>query len=120
MNARACFPLALLAFALVACGSTDLPSGPSEANPPDVEESSVLFSLNELRGMSGIAPVAVCSSLNVSASTHSDDMRDQMYLSDMAPNGSTARQRACTAGYTPACTGSLAMAELVASGNATG
>src|SRR3954469_9916562 len=120
MNARASFPLVVLAFALVACGGTDLPSGPSQANPPDAEESSVVFSLNQLRGTSGITQVTVCTSLDVSASKHSDDMRDKMYLSDMSPDGTTARQRACDASYTPACTGDLAMAELVASGNATG
>src|SRR5262249_47957984 len=58
--------------------------------------------------------------LDASASSHSDDMRDKAYLSDMAPDGSTVRDRACAAGYTAACGTSIPMAELVASGNTAG
>ena len=98
-------------------GDTTVTPGKSEANPLDDEENSLLLSLNELRGGAGIsAKVIICKSLNISASAHSDDMRDGRYLSDKAPDGSTPRDRGCKAGYTPACGSTIAMAEVVASG----
>src|SRR5262245_40391387 len=92
------------------------PPGPSEANPPDAEESAVVQAVNDLRAQQGIQMMKACTSLNVSASKHSDDMRDHGYLDDEAPDGSTPRSRACEAGYQAACGTSTAMAELVASG----
>jgi uncharacterized protein YkwD len=43
-------------------------------------------------------------------------MRNLGYQSDVAMDGSTARDRACEAGYAPGCT-TAAMAELIASGS---
>lgn len=104
-------------FALGGCGDVMATPGKSEANPLDIEEDSLLLTLNELRKGAGIgSPVIVCKSLNASASTHSDDMRDSNYLSDTAPDGSTPRERGCKAGFAPACGTSIAMAEVVASG----
>src|SRR5262249_9218430 len=48
------------------------------------------------------------------------DMRDNEYLSDMSPSGTTVRTRACSAGYAPSCAGAPPMAELVAEGSGTG
>jgi len=107
----------LLALALSACNGTVGADGPSPANPLDDEENQLIYQLNQVREAAGIStPVVVCNSLNVSAAAHSDDMRDKGYLSDQAPDGSTVRSRACTAGYAPGCNVSEAMAELVASG----
>ena len=72
--------------------------------------------INDLRGMQGAQMLKDCATLNVSAAKHSDDMRDQGYLDDEAPDGSTPRSRACAAGYQPACGDSTPIAELVASG----
>lgn len=120
MSLRPCFAW-ILPLALVACtGNTTAVGGPSPTSLDD-QEKDAIAQLNLLRGQAGLSPVlAVCTSLNVSASTHSDDMRDRQYLSDMAPDGSTVRTRACAAGYTPACSGSIPMAELVAEGYGTG
>lgn len=104
---------------LLACsGDADNPTppGPSAANPLDAEESAMVQAVNDLRGMQGVPMLQDCAALNVSASKHSDDMRDQGYLDDQAPDGSTPRSRACEAGYQAACGDSAAMAELVASG----
>jgi uncharacterized protein YkwD len=98
-------------------GSTEgTPAGPSEANPLDAEEASMVQAVNDLRADNGVQMVKDCATLNVSASKHSDDMRDQGYLDDVAPDGSTPRSRACEAGYLAACETNTAMAELVASG----
>lgn len=103
--------------ALVGCsGDTQFTPGKSDAKL-DSEEDALLLALNQLRKDAGIAdPVTVCASLNVSASAHSDDMRDNSYLSDKAQDGSTPRQRSCTAGYKPGCGTTVGMAEVVASG----
>jgi uncharacterized protein YkwD len=107
----------LLAIGLPACAGTVGADGPSPANPLDEYENALIYELNQVRTAAGIAaPVVLCTSLNVSAAAHSDDMRDKAYLSDQAPDGSSVRSRACTAGYTPGCNASEAMAELVASG----
>jgi uncharacterized protein YkwD len=111
----------LLPLVLAACnGSTTAVGGPSQANPLDPEENAAIAQVNVLRVMAGAPQVTVCASLNVSASAHSDDMRDNNYLAEMSPDGSTVRTRACKAGYTPSCTGNLPMAELVAEGSGTG
>jgi uncharacterized protein YkwD len=112
-------PLALGCGLLSAgCGGVELNRVASEANPLDAEESSLVASLNKFRADAGIAtPVQVCASLNVSASAHADDMRDNAYLSDTGQDGSTPRSRGCAAGYSAACNDtSTAMAEMVASG----
>ena len=105
-----------VAVVLGACsGSTEAqPAGPSSPSL-DAEESAMVQAVNDLRGMNGAQMLKDCATLNISASKHSDDMRDQGYLADVAPDGSTPRSRACDAGYQSAC-GSTAMAELVASG----
>ena len=110
------------ALCVVACsGSTEdgTPPGPSQANPLDAEESAMVQAVNDLRAESGVQMVKDCATLNVSASKHSDDMRDQGYLADVAPDGSTPRTRACEAGYQAGCSQTTALAELVASGIAT-
>jgi uncharacterized protein YkwD len=113
------FVLALGPLGSVACsGSADVvPTGPSQANPLDSDEQSMLAAINSLRAGDGVGQITGCATLNVSASAHSDDMRDTGYLKDVAPDGSTPRQRACEAGYQSACAETMAMAELVASGN---
>lgn len=90
--------------------------GPSPANPLDSVETTLVSELNGARAAAGAPAVTVCRSLNVSAAAHSDDMRDNGYLSDVAKDGSTPRDRACQAGYQPACDNAF-MAELVASGS---
>jgi uncharacterized protein YkwD len=112
-------PLVLCA----ACsGNTTATDGPSQANPLDTEEAAVITALNMVRTAAGAPMVTQCTSLNTSASAHSDDMRDNDYLSDVPPSNpaSTVRSRGCAAGYTPACTGTIPMAELVAQGYGTG
>jgi uncharacterized protein YkwD len=114
-----------LPLGLAACsGTTAASNGPSQANPLDGEESAAIVALNTLRAaQSPPSPsVIACFALNFSASAHSDDMRDHGYLAESPPNDpqSTVRTRACSAGYTPACSANLAMGELVASGYGTG
>ena len=117
-------PLALLVglFASGCSGDVQSNPGPSEANPIDAEESAVIAGLNKLRAGAGITtPMLVCVSLNVSAAAHADDMRDNAYLSDTGPDGSTPRSRGCKVGYSPACDDkTTAMAEVVASGLVNG
>jgi uncharacterized protein YkwD len=116
-------PVAFLAvlgsLGMLACsGSADVvPTGPSQANPLDSDEQAMLGAINSLREGDAVGQLTQCATLNVSASAHSDDMRDNGYLKDVAPDGSTPRQRACEAGYQSACGTTTAMAELVASGN---
>ena len=112
----------LLGLFVVGCGDVATNLGASPANPLDAEESALISGLNKLRADAGIAaPVLVCKSLNVSASAHADDMRDNGYLSDTGQDSSTPRTRGCAAGYKPACdTASTGMAETVASGIVTG
>lgn len=114
--------LFVLPFSLAACsGTTAGFGGASQANPLDAEENSVVQQLNLLRQSAGVSQVSVCTSLNVSASAHADDMRDGMYLSDVSPTtGSDVRSRACAAGYSAACGTTIPMAELVAEGYGTG
>jgi len=110
-----------LSLPLGACGgSTTASDAPSIANPLDADRSAAVHQLNVLRQMAGVPLATNCVSLNVSASAHSDDMRNNGYLNDVAPDGSTVRTRACTAGYAPGCVASTSMAELVAEGYASG
>jgi uncharacterized protein YkwD len=118
-----CAPLALaLAAALAGCsGNAVCVCGPSIANPLDADEDAIVQQLNIARSAAGVGPVTACVTLNVSAAAHSDDMRDNDYLSDVSPvDGSTVRTRACAAGYKAACGTTIPMAELVAEGNGTG
>ena len=120
--ARACFLALTLPLALVACsGNTTSPNDPSDPTL-DVEENAVAQGLNTLRTSKGIAMVSVCTSLNVSASGHSDDMRNNDYLNDISPiDNSDVRSRGCKAGYSAACPpATIPMAELVALGYGTG
>ena len=106
---------------LVACNGTVGSEGPSSANPLDDEENALVYELNQIRAAAGITtPIVVCASLDVSAAGHSDDMRDKMYFSDQAPDGSDVRKRACTAGYKPGCNPHEPMSELIAKGIDTG
>jgi uncharacterized protein YkwD len=93
---------------------------PSIANPLDSDENAIVQDLNVARGNAGLPTVKSCFSLNVSAAGHSDDMRNKMYLMEMAPDGSDVRSRACAAHYNAACGTTIAMAELIAEGNPTG
>ncbi len=111
--------LVLAAFPL-GCSASVTDLGPSQANPLDSEEASLLSAFQTFRTQMGLPAVAGCASLNVSASAHADDMRDHNYLADMAPDGSTVRTRACAAGYSPACSDAPSVAEAVASGNDVG
>jgi uncharacterized protein YkwD len=104
-----------------ACSSLEAPNEISQQNPLDAEENAVVSALNGVRQGAGITTaIIVCTSLNVSASKHADDMRDQMYLADTAPDGSTVRTRSCAAGYQSGCDPNSLMAELVAFGIDTG
>ncbi len=114
--------LLALSLGLAACsGSTTSANLPSIANPLDSDRDDVMAQLNVLRLAAGVPIANDCYTLNISASAHSDDMRDNNYLSDVAPDGSTVRTRACSAGYEAACgAATIPMAELVAQGFATG
>jgi uncharacterized protein YkwD len=105
---------------VLGCSASVTDLGPSQANPLDSQEASLLSAFQAFRTQMGLPNVSGCASLNVSASAHADDMRDKNYLSDMAPDGSTVRTRACSAGYSPACSDAAAVAEAVASGNDVG
>jgi uncharacterized protein YkwD len=106
---------------LTGCGSVSMDLGPSQANPLDSEEANAWFEINQVRAGKGLAPVAKCASLNVSASAHADDMRDNDYLAETGMDGSSVQSRACAAGYMTACTSpDAAMEELVAMGIETG
>jgi uncharacterized protein YkwD len=113
-----------LPLALAACnGGTTVPNGPTQANPitVDPERVSAIQQLNTIRAMAGVSQVAVCSSLNVSASAHSDDMRDNGYLAEISPiTGTNVSSRACAAAYAPACGSPPPMGELVAEGYFSG
>ncbi len=104
----------------VACSDVEYADGTSPQNPLDPEESVVVQKVNALRDTVNAPAVKVCAALNVSASVHSDDMRNKGYLDDNAPDGTDPRQRACNAGYKPACENIAGMVELVAKGNALG
>jgi uncharacterized protein YkwD len=113
-----------LAFSLIflcGCPSTEtMDLGPSQANPLDSEEAAAMFEVNQVRAAAGVAPVTNCFSLNVSASAHADDMRDNDYLEETGLDGSTVQSRGCTAGYKAGCAANAEMAELVAMGIQTG
>lgn len=111
---RAFIPISVL-IASASCSSVEYPDGPSQANPLDAIESTMLFSINDLRATKGLLSLKQCAVLNVSASAHADDMRDNNYFDDDGPDGSTPRSRACAAGYQAAC-GNAGMGELVAKG----
>lgn len=116
MDARA---FAACLAALFALGCSDAATGSNQPSSPalDADENALLFEVNRVREANNIpGALVVCSALNASASLHSDDMRDKGYVAEKAPDGSHARDRACDAGYTPACGTSASVAELVARG----
>lgn len=114
--------LAYFAVALTAtgCSSVEFADKVSPANPLDEFEQDLVNKLNELRQGAGVPTLSVCASLNVATSAHSDDMRDNNYLSDIAPDQSDTPKRACEAGYEPACLGVPAMIEFIANGHGEG
>jgi len=111
--------LVLAAAFLAACGSgeADTIPGRSQANPLDTEETAMVQSLNDLRAQEGAPPVRACTTLNVAASVHSDDMRDRHYSDSVGLDGSTPASRACDAGYQAACGMGASVAEAVAYGH---
>jgi uncharacterized protein YkwD len=106
----------VLALGAGGCSGSTTDLAPSIANPLDTVRQQLLTLVNQVRTGMSLTAFTDCATLNVSASAHSDDMRDNNYLSDTAPDGSTPRSRACAAGYTPACSTTTVMAELVAQG----
>lgn len=107
---------ALIPILTAGCGSDVGVTGPSQANPLDNGEQAVMDAINAHRATSGQSALTICASLNVSASAHSDDMRDRGYQSDIGKDGSTTMTRACDAAYAPACANGV-MAEVIASGS---
>jgi uncharacterized protein YkwD len=107
-----------LGLASVGCSTVEYADSVSQANPLDAVESDLVGRLNDMRTDAFVPVLKVCATLNLSASQHSDDMRDNGYLKDVGPDGSTAVTRACKAGFTAACDETLGMAELLAKGNA--
>ena len=110
----------LAAVAVTGCTSVEYADKSSVANPLDKFESDLVTGLNELRKSAGVPELQVCASLNVATSAHGDDMRDKGYLSDVAPDKSTTVDRACDAGYQPACNKSASMVAVNAKGHAEG
>lgn len=112
-------PALALAPWAVGCSTVEYADSVSQANPLDAVESDLVGRLNDMRTKAGVPVLKVCATLNQSASAHSDDMRDKGYLKDVGPDGSTTVTRACEAGFSAACEGTLGMAELLAKGNAS-
>jgi uncharacterized protein YkwD len=102
----------------VGCSTVEYADSVSQANPLDAVESELVVQLNQMRTNAGVSVLKVCSTLNKSASAHSDDMRDKGYLKDVGLDGSTSVTRACEAGFSVACDGTVGMAELLAKGYA--
>jgi len=98
------------------CSTVEYADSVSQANPLDAIESDLVGRLNDMRTKAGVPVLKVCATLNQSASFHSDEMRDKGYLKDIGPDGSTTVTRACDAGFSAACDGSVGMAELLAKG----
>jgi uncharacterized protein YkwD len=113
--------LLLVSLALAACsGNTAAAGGPSDP-ALDEDEQAAFQQINTLRQAAGVSQVAICTSLNVSAAAHADEMRDANYLAETSPvTGSNVRTRACAAGYNAACGTNIPMGELVAQGNGAG
>ncbi|APR77124.1 Hypothetical protein A7982_02471 [Minicystis rosea] len=101
---------------LSACANTTTTNDVSDP-ALDPFESDAIYEMNRVREDAGVAAIlTACTSLNVSATKHSDDMRDQDYLKEQGLDGSTIRTRSCAAGYQPGCVESTAMGELIAKG----
>lgn len=109
-----------VALTVTGCSSVEFADKVSPANPLDEFEQDLVNKLNELRQGAGVPTLAVCASINVATSAHSDDMRDKNYLSDVGPDKSTTVTRACDAGFAPACLGLPAMIEFIADGHGEG
>ncbi len=114
--------LLLSTLALAACGTVASAELPSEANPLDSDESEAVYQLNTIRMGMSLPPVKSCFTLNVSASAHSDDLRDnpELPLGIAGSDGSDVRTRACKDGYAAACSTTTSMGEVVARGYNTG
>lgn len=114
--------VAALALGAFGCSEVEYADSVSQKNPLDSFELELVAGLNKLRKDAGAPTVTAsgCASLNASASSHSDDMRDKGYLDDVGLDGSTTPSRACDAGFAVACDGKIAMAELIAKGNGEG
>ncbi len=111
----------LAALAISGCTSVEFADKVSPANPLDEFESELIVQLNSLREQAGVPVLTVCASLNVATSAHSDDMRDNNYLSDVDPGTkSTTPTRACEAGYQPGCSTAATMIEFIAKGHGEG
>jgi uncharacterized protein YkwD len=110
----------LVALTTTGCSSVEFADKVSQANPLDEFEQDLVNKLNELRQGVGAPTLAVCASLNIATSAHSDDMRDNNFLSDVAPDKSTTPIRACEAGFQPACLGVPEMSEFIANGHGEG
>jgi uncharacterized protein YkwD len=113
---------ALCATLAVGCGDdTNVAQygGPSQANPLDDEERALLDELNRARTDAGAAALTECAVLNESATWHSDDMRDNDFTADTGTDESLPRERACSAGYEPAC-GNAGFAEVIGVGSRSG
>lgn len=82
-------------------------------------EDTLLQLVNDYRASQGQSPVTICSSLNVSAQDHANDMRNRGYFSHVGHNGSEFWERACDAGYTNGCVPSTWMGEIVAGYDST-
>jgi uncharacterized protein YkwD len=88
----------------------------SRENPLDPEEKDLFDALVQRRAAADLGTLALCPTLNSSASRHADDMRDERYLSEAGKDGSSVRERSCKAGYAPGCVETNTMGEVVSSG----
>jgi uncharacterized protein YkwD len=101
------------------CGSCSGCAGAGDATTAlDAEEQAFLALLNDYRGDDGKDPVEVCVSLSRAAQGHSEDMRDDDYFSNTGDDGTDLYERACNACYELGCGPQVAMAQLIAAGNA--
>jgi uncharacterized protein YkwD len=119
MNACTSFARAAGATLLLLAACSNSTGGLDTVSDPTVDpvEADAVYQINQAREQAGIAAtLKVCTALNVSASGHSDDMRDKGYTKEVGPDGSNSRSRSCAAGYQPGCLTTTSMGELVASG----
>ncbi|MCC5868443.1 MAG: CAP domain-containing protein [Gammaproteobacteria bacterium] len=69
----------------------------------DAEEQAFLQIINNHRVQNRLGTVRACTSLNRAAQGHSEDMRDQNYLSHVSLDGRSPGVRACEACYERGC-----------------
>lgn len=84
----------------------------------DAEEQAFLTIINQYRAQNGKGPLDGCVSLHRAAQGHSEDMRDQNYVSHVGLDGSTPPDRACAACYEWGCDPLFGVGENLAAGNA--